>query len=157
MFPFYQQNNIFCLNNWMFLFFFFFQGAGLNNSGNTCFIASVLQCLTHTVPLLHSLRSYKYHCPCNCKLVDFWVCVSWLCAYCLVLDDVLIVHYVMILVGILILCVYDLILGFVLIVLWFDFCLCLSLFYDLILVVLSWLCVNGLILIGIFDYSMIWL
>ncbi|CAH2046171.1 unnamed protein product, partial [Thlaspi arvense] len=41
-------------------------GAGLDNSGNTCFIASVLQCFTHTVPLIDSLRSYKYQNPCNC-------------------------------------------------------------------------------------------
>ncbi|CAA7014597.1 unnamed protein product [Microthlaspi erraticum] len=41
-------------------------GAGLYNSGNTCFIASVLQCFTHTVPLIESLRTYKYPDPCNC-------------------------------------------------------------------------------------------
>ncbi|ESQ39822.1 hypothetical protein EUTSA_v10000790mg [Eutrema salsugineum] len=48
-------------------------GAGLDNSGNTCFIASVLQCFTHTVPLIESLRSYKHQVPCNCGNEKFCV------------------------------------------------------------------------------------
>ncbi|KAG2261842.1 hypothetical protein Bca52824_068921 [Brassica carinata] len=51
-------------------------GAGLNNSGNTCFIASVLQCLTHTVPLLHTLASYKFHYPCDCGNENFCVLMA---------------------------------------------------------------------------------
>ncbi|CAN8245833.1 unnamed protein product [Cochlearia groenlandica] len=48
-------------------------GAGLDNTGNTCFIASVLQCFTHTVPLIESLRSYNHQAPCYCGDENFCV------------------------------------------------------------------------------------
>ncbi|KAL0889318.1 hypothetical protein Bca101_013301 [Brassica carinata] len=63
-------------------------GAGLNNSGNTCFIASVLQCLTHTVPLLHTLASYKFHYPCNFDfLIELWFDVNGLVVVAIVFQS----------------------------------------------------------------------
>jgi hypothetical protein len=41
-------------------------GAGLWNLGNSCFLNSVFQCFTHTVPLIESLLSFRYEVPCHC-------------------------------------------------------------------------------------------
>lgn len=51
------------------LFFFFLQGAGLENLGNTCFINAILQCFTHTLPLVQALRSFDHPRPCDGKLL----------------------------------------------------------------------------------------
>ena len=42
------------------------QGAGLQNLGNTCYLNSVLQCLTYTEPFAAYLQSGKHKSSCKC-------------------------------------------------------------------------------------------
>ncbi|XP_038970850.1 ubiquitin carboxyl-terminal hydrolase 21-like isoform X2 [Phoenix dactylifera] len=50
-------------------------GAGLNNIWNTCFLNAVLQCLTHTVPLVEKLRASDHYSTCSAGPGEF-------CALC---------------------------------------------------------------------------
>lgn len=55
----------------------YYIGAGILNLGNTCYLNSVLQCFTHTVPLLSAIISFKHKTPCEDVYKD---CFCVLCA-----------------------------------------------------------------------------
>lgn len=60
----------------------FLQGAGVQNLGLTCFMGSILQCLTHTINLFQGLRSYTHDCQGMQSTTQFGVknlLISFLC------------------------------------------------------------------------------
>ncbi|XP_020242461.1 ubiquitin carboxyl-terminal hydrolase 21-like isoform X2 [Asparagus officinalis] len=53
-----------------------FIGASLKNMGNSCYVNAVLQCLTHTVPLVEALRSSDHSSLCSRGADEF-------CSFCI--------------------------------------------------------------------------
>ena len=77
--PFFFPLN-FCIDDKL-IMYFVYQGAGLVNLGNTCFLNAILQCFTHTVPLVQGLRSSTHPIPCSGELCLFEFNFGVVCKY----------------------------------------------------------------------------
>lgn len=56
-------------------------GSGLANMGNTCFLNSVLQCLTYTPPLFNYLLSDHHKKICKHYVYAAYIYCTWSCTY----------------------------------------------------------------------------
>ncbi|MED6161068.1 hypothetical protein PIB30_057290 [Stylosanthes scabra] len=61
-------------------------GAGLYNEGMTCYVNVILQCLTHTVPFVHAIRSCNHPDPCEC--IAYHIQSGSYCAICALRDHI---------------------------------------------------------------------
>ena len=54
-------------------------GAGLVNMGNTCFLNSILQCLTYTAPLVNYLMDDDHYKTCKFENIYIYIYIWCVC------------------------------------------------------------------------------